>query len=292
MPITVKKYPWLGTVVSIVILVALGLSIFLLRKDVPLAQSVTPEVLPPIKIAEVPLGVLLGKAQLSFAGGSEERNHNIELGVARLSGTVVMPGEEFSFTKALGPVTKEDGFLDARVFLKNEVSLGLGGGLCQVSTILFQSLVNAGLPITERHNHTFSVIYYDVGLDATYSDPGPDLKFINDTGHALTIIGKTKEQKAIFEIYGTPDGRIASTSEALITDVVDFPPTRYVATSTPVVSPECVNVPQIGYTAKILYSILYPSGELKEQTFESTYQPLQRTCYLTPTSPLPDFTRF
>ncbi len=225
---------------------------------------------------------LLGKAELSYAGGTKGRNKNIEIGVGRINGTTILPGEEFSFKKFLGSVTPEDGFSEERVFLNGEVTRGLGGGLCQVSSTLFQSVVNSGLPVTERYNHSFSVVLYDVGLDATYSDPGPDLKFVNDTNGPVTIKGKTEEQKVVFEIYGVPDGRISSTTPVEITNVVDFPAARYVATTTRAsTEPECVNSPQIGYTAKINYGILYPTGEYKLQEFISKYKPLQRVCYVT-----------
>ncbi len=240
------------------------------------------------KVPEVVLEVeeslpsdLLGKAELSYAGGTAGRNKNIELGIARIDGKTIAPGEEFSFAKSMGSVTLEDGFSEERIFLNGEVSRGLGGGLCQVSTTLFQSVVNSGLPVTERHNHSFSVVLYDVGLDATYSSPGPDLKFVNDTAHPITIKGRTENQKAIFEIYGVKDGRISSTTEAQISKIVDFPPTKYVATSTRAKSePECINKPQIGYTAEITYNIQYPNGERKEKVFTSRYNPLQKVCYV------------
>jgi len=225
---------------------------------------------------------LLGRAELSFLGSTAGRAKNIELGIARINGSVIGPGEEFSFTKAMGSVTPEDGFSEERVFLNGEVIKGLGGGLCQVSSTLFQSVINSGLPVTERTNHSFSVVLYDVGLDATYADPGPDLKFVNDTGNPITIEGRTEGEKAIFEIYGVYDGRIASTTEAEISNIVDFPPTKYVATTTRDINlPECINIPQIGYTAKIIYNILYANGEKKEQIFTSKYNPLHRVCYIT-----------
>lgn len=224
---------------------------------------------------------LLGRAELSYAGGTEGRNKNIELGIARINGTVVAPGAEFSFAKSLGSVTVQDGFSEERIFLNGEVAKGLGGGLCQVSSLLFQGIVNSGLPVTERHNHSYTVSYYDVGLDATFSNPGPDLKFRNDTGHPVTIRGRTENQKAIFELYGTHDGRVASTTEPEVSRVVDFPPTKYVLVSQlEEGKPECVNTPQIGYTAKVTYTVVYPTGETKEQIFTSKYNPLQRVCYI------------
>ncbi len=278
------------------VFLAIGVFICFLFGTYKVVEKETPvvlknaEIVSEIEVVEKEPSVLLGRAEISFAGGTEERNKNIELGISRINGAVVLPGEEFSFTKALGPVTEEE-YSQAKIFLNNEVTTGLGGGLCQVSTTLFQSLIKAGLPITERHNHTYTVSYYDVGLDATYSEPGPDLKFLNDTTHPITIKGEVKDKKAIFEIYGVSDGRVASTSEVEILDVVDFPPPRYVATSTrSITKPECINAPQIGYTAKIKYGVLYADGELKEQEFVSTYKPLQRVCYVnftTATSALP-----
>ena len=226
---------------------------------------------------------LLGKAQLSYAGGTKERAKNIELGVARINGTIIESGKEFSFTKTLGEVSEATGFSLAKVFLNGEVTKGLGGGLCQVSTILFRSVLRAGLPVTERHNHSYTVSLYDVGFDATFSDPGLDLKFVNDTLNPITIFGTTTQQNALFEIYGTSDGRISSTTEPIITKIIDVPPPLSVATSSIILNPpKCINTPQIGYTAQVVYGIMYPTGIEKIQTFTSKYKPLQRICYFNP----------
>ncbi|KND48139.1 MAG: Vancomycin B-type resistance protein VanW [Parcubacteria bacterium C7867-006] len=259
---------------------------FLYKKnEVSVSPSTPALVLNTVKEEPIIGQDLLGKAEVSFAGGTDVRNKNIELGIARINGKVLMPGEEFSFTKTIGPVTEEDGFGEAKVFLNGEVTTGVGGGLCQVSTTLFQSVLKAGLPVTERWNHTYSVVLYDVGLDATYSDPGPDFKFKNDTANPVVIKGKTEDQKAVFEIYGVSDGRQASTTEPDISQIVDFPPTKYVATTTRDKSlPECINSPQIGYTSKITYGVLYPNGTTTQQIFTSTYKPLQRVCYVYGTS--------
>ncbi len=275
---------------TLIILVILGTLVFVSYRYLSIKRTPELKVNAPANVIEtvkevVPATELLGKAEVSFAGGTEERNKNIELGVSKINGKVIMPGEEFSFTKVLGPVTEEGGYSEAKVFLNGEVTKGLGGGLCQVSTTLFQSLLKAGLPITERHNHSYTVSYYDVGLDATYSDPGPDLKFVNDTSNPITIKGKTEDKKVVFEIYGVSDGRVASTSEAVVSDVVDFPPTRYVATTTKIrKDPDCMNTPQIGYTAKIIHEVIYPNGEIKSEDFVSKYKPLQRVCYFYATS--------
>lgn len=230
----------------------------------------------------IPVGTdLLGKAELSYAGGTEGRNRNIEIGTKRIDGMIIPPGGVFSFTKAIGLVTAEDGYSEEKIFLNGEVTKGLGGGLCQVSTTLFRSVLDAGLPVTERYNHSYTVSRYDVGLDATYADPGPDFKFKNDSVYPVEIKGKTEDKKVVFELYGTHDGRVASTTEPEILSVFDFPPTKYIATSTTFKNgQECFNTPQIGYTAKIVYSVMYPDGVFKQRDFISKYKPLQRVCYI------------
>lgn len=233
-------------------------------------------------IEEVKVGTdLLGRAELSYDGGTIGRHKNIELGIARINGTILQPGEEFSFKKALGTTTVEDGFSEERIFLNGEVTKGVGGGLCQVSTVLFRTAMASALPITERANHSFTVSRYDSGLDATYSDPGPDFKFVNDTANPIIIKGIAENKNAIFEIYGTADGRIASTSEVEISNIKDILPTKYVwVPKLEEGQTKCINTPQIGFTAKVKYEIIYKNGEIKDKEFVSRYKPLQRICYI------------
>lgn len=233
-------------------------------------------------VEEISVGTdLLGRSELSYDGGTEGRHKNIELGIARINGTILKPGEEFSFKKALGTTTVEDGFSEERIFLNGEVTKGVGGGLCQVSTVLFRTAMDSALPITERANHSFTVSRYDSGLDATYSDPGPDFKFVNDTANPIMIKGIAENKKAIFEIYGTADGRISSTSEVQISNIKDILPTKYMwVPELKEDQTKCINTPQIGYTAKVVYQIIYPNGDKKEKEFVSRYKPLQRICYI------------
>lgn len=249
------------------------------RVDV-IEENITALVSEPVK-EEIKMNELLGRAELSYEGGTEGRHKNIELGIARINGVVLQPGEEFSFKRALGTTTIEDGFSEEKIFLNGEVTKGVGGGLCQVSTLLFRTAMSSALPVTERSNHSYTVSYYDVGLDATFSDPGPDFKFINDTENPIVIKGKTENMNAIFEIYGTRDGRIASTSEVEISNLKDILPTKYVwIPELKEGQTECMNTPQIGYTAKIKYDIVYADGKTKEKEFVSKYKPLQRICYI------------
>ena len=105
----------------------------------------------------------------------------------------------------MGPA---QGYLPELTIKKNKTVPEYGGGLCQVSTTVFRAAINAGLKITDRKAHPFAVKYYNPqGFDATIYPPNPDLKFINDTPNYLLMQSYVKDNKLIFEFYGTNDNR-------------------------------------------------------------------------------------
>ena len=159
-------------------------------------------------IEKLGIGNLLVVGQSDFSGSPQNRVHNIIVGSGRISGTLIPPGQEFSFNQSIGEVSKENGYLPELVIKNHQVIPELGGGLCQISTTIFRAAVRAGLPITERQPHAFPVIYYNPqGFDATIYSTGPDLKFINDTPNYILIQGKIKGNHLYVYIYGTGDGR-------------------------------------------------------------------------------------
>lgn len=171
---------------------------------------------PKIKTSEVNnLGIkeLLGSGTSTFRHSSAIRNLNVERGASMVNRVLVAPNETFSFLKALGEVSVENGYKMAYVIRGGKTELDVGGGICQVSTTLFRAMLNSGLDITQRQNHAYRVQYYEEdmppGYDATVFIPSPDLRFINDTGHYLLIQSKYNgvEKRLTYEIYGTSDGR-------------------------------------------------------------------------------------
>ena len=98
---------------------------------------------------------------------------------------MVAPGATFSFNQATGDRNAAKGFLEAPVIMNGEVETGLGGGVCQVSTTVFNAAFDAGLPITSRTNHALYISHYPLGRDATVDYPDVDLKFVNDTPHCV-----------------------------------------------------------------------------------------------------------
>ena len=120
-------------------------------------------------------------------GGDPNRIHNVQLVAHLVDGKLIAPGSTFSFNGATGERSAAKGFLEAPVIINGELQTGLGGGVCQVSTTVFNAAYDAGLPITARTNHALYISHYPLGRDATVNYPDTDLKFVNDTGHWLLV---------------------------------------------------------------------------------------------------------
>lgn len=222
---------------------------------------------------------LIGFAKTSFKGSSADRRHNIEVGVSKLNGILLAPGEEFSAVKAIGETTAEEGFVEEYVIKDNKSVKEFGGGLCQVATTLFRLALDAGLSITERVNHRYVVSYYGPGLDATIYGPKPDLRFVNNTDNYILLQGKVAGSEVVFEFYGEDDGRLVKISTPVLTDEIPAPEIKYIYTADlPFGKTNCSETPRKGVTADVLYSVYYLNGETKEQSFHSEYEPWQRIC--------------
>ncbi len=163
---------------------------------------------------------LIGRGESKFTGSPANRRHNIKVGMNKIKGVIIKPGEEFSFNKYLGPVEASEGFLPELVIKGNETIPELGGGLCQVSSTTFRAAMHAGLPITQRRNHSYAVQYYaPQGSDATIYPGVIDLKFRNDTGKSILIWPYLKGNDIlIFDFYGTRDGREVKLNQPVVYD--------------------------------------------------------------------------
>ena len=137
-------------------------------------------------------------------GGDPNRIHNVQLVAHLIDGQVIAPGATFSFNQATGARTADKGFREAPVIINGELQTGLGGGVCQVSTTVFNAAYEAGLPITARTNHALYISHYPQGRDATVNYPDVDLKFVNDTGHWLLLRTWVGPSSLTVALYGTP----------------------------------------------------------------------------------------
>lgn len=138
---------------------------------------------------------------------SSNRIHNVHLMADLVDGTVIRPGEVFSFNGVVGPRTAKRGFLEGQEIVGSLVLPSIGGGVCQTATTLFNDAFELGLPILARTNHNLYLSHYPLGRDATVAWGGPDLEFRNDTKHGLLIKASYTDQTLTFTVYGTPTGR-------------------------------------------------------------------------------------
>ena len=147
---------------------------------------------------------LIATGETDFSGSPRNRINNIHVGLNSFSGRLIPPGAESGAGEIIGYVGESTGYLPELVIKGDKTIPEYGGGLCQVSTTIYRSLLFSGLPITERENHSYAVSYYDPqGLDATIYPPSVDLKFINDTPDHILFQTTTIGTKAYSNIYGT-----------------------------------------------------------------------------------------
>lgn len=135
---------------------------------------------------------------------NKKRNTNVRLAAEALNGTVILPGHEFSFNKTVGQRTAEKGYQSAAAYSGGEVVQEIGGGVCQVSSTLYNAVVRAGLEISYRRSHTFEPSYVTPGQDATVSWDQPDFRFINNSKAAIGIRASYGNQKMTVSVYGIP----------------------------------------------------------------------------------------
>lgn len=130
---------------------------------------------------------IIGTYTTYFKDSSDERKNNIKLAAKKLNGTIVEPNAEFSFNKTVGPNTEADGYLPSKIFVEGEEQVGIGGGVCQVSSTLYNAVYYLNLDIVERNPHSKKVYYVPDDRDAATSYGGIDLKFINNREYPIYI---------------------------------------------------------------------------------------------------------
>ena len=148
---------------------------------------------------------LIGQYVTYFNKHNEERTHNILLAAQAINNHVVFPGETFSFNETVGQRTKEKGYLPAPIIVKGELAEGIGGGICQVSSTLFNAVDRSGLNVGQRFSHSKRVPYVPSGRDATVSWYGPDFTFKNQYNQPVLIRTKVHYGMLFVWIYSSED---------------------------------------------------------------------------------------
>ena len=163
---------------------------------------------------------VLGTFTTSYSSSGADRSANVSNGCALINGTTLYPGEEFSAYEKVSPFTEENGYHLAGSYLNGMVVESLGGGICQVSTTLYNTVLLSELEVTERHNHSMEVSYVQPSADAAIAESaGKDFRFVNNLEYPIYIEGHTADKKITFTIYGVetrdPGRSISYESEIL-----------------------------------------------------------------------------
>jgi len=220
---------------------------------------------------------VLSSQATSFNGNQIQRTANIRIAASDCE-TVIMPGEEFSYTEQVGRITREKGYQDALVFSQGEVVDGLGGGVCQVSSTIYMAAMYADMEITVRRNHSFVVSYTPVGQDATFVYGGQDFKFRNNTNFPIKVDCNVGKNSITVNIIGTQE--TPGKSVKVVTEILSTNPFEEQHVYDPTLAPDEVKVKNVGYTGykANTYRIIYIDGKEVSRTFEasSTYKRLDK----------------
>ncbi len=219
---------------------------------------------------------LLGSFSTSFSSGQWGRNENLRVGCENINGTILKPGDVFSMNEGLGPQTYENGYRNAAVIINGKIEDGLAGGVCQITTTLYNAVIFSELDVVARRNHSLPVAYVPLGRDAAVAGDYTDFKFKNSTDYPIYIEAYTENNKLYANIYGheTRDpGRTVEFEKVMIGTIAK--PAEKVTEDPDL--PEGTR--EVTYTGKVGYKVstykkVFQNGELvsREWFSDSTYK--------------------
>ncbi len=221
----------------------------------------------------------IGSFSTNYTASNVTRSKNLANAASLINGSVVMPGETFSVHDTISPLTEENGYYSAPSYSKGEVVDSIGGGVCQVSTTLYNAVLRAELEIVERAPHSMVVSYVKPSMDAAIAGDYKDFKFRNNSDVPVMILGSAGDGTIYFNVYGEetrdPSRKVEFVSEVLKTiepgeDIVKLDPTK------PTTYMEVTQSAHIGYEA-VLWKIVTQNGKTtKKQINSSSYKAVAR----------------
>ncbi|MFB9994517.1 VanW family protein [Deinococcus oregonensis] len=218
----------------------------------------------------------LGTGESSFTGSPEFRVHNVRTGASRVHGVWVAPGAEFNFNAAVGSVSASTGFRQGYVVTGNTLSVEDGGGLCQVSTTVFRAAFRAGLPITERHAHSYQVGYYGApGLDAAVYAPAKNLRWRNDTAGVMLVQADwdIRAARLSVHLFGRPDGRQVQIATPKLSGTRTAPPPTFISDSKMAAGTvRRIDMPAAGAQVAVARQVKFPDGRTRREVLSSSYR--------------------
>lgn len=217
-----------------------------------------------------------GGGDSSFRGSPPFRVQNIVAGSKQLDGIIIPAGAEFNFNKTV-QISEAKGFVKGFIIANGTLAKDIGGGICQVSTTLFRAIYQSGLPITERHYHSYHVHYYDPpGFEATVFSPYKNLRFKNDTGAALylQVTWFLRSQRLQMDFFGPKPDRKASISRSYVTRVLPPGPSRIQADDrVPLGQMRRIDHAENGMNVRIDRVVKMNNGSIRRDSIFSVYTP-------------------
>ena len=230
----------------------------------------------------------------TYCGSGQTRVVNIKNGVKKINGSVIMPGEEFSAGKAMQPFEKSNGYVEAGAFENGELVQSIAGGICQVSTTLYNAVIEAELEVTSRQPHSMTVNYVKPSRDAAIAGDYKDFRFKNNLDTPIFVEGYVANGNVVFTIYGKEtrkaDRKVEYVSEVLSTEA---PKKKFVAqTGASIGSLSEKKGTHKGMTAR-LWKVVYEGGkEVSREIFnKSSYKPSVTTVSVGTASSNPAYTK-
>ncbi len=220
----------------------------------------------------------LGTFKTNYDGGDVDRTTNLRLACEKINGKVVLAGETFSYNKTLGPRSATAGYKNAKVYSAGQVVDGIGGGICQISSTLYNAVLRANLGIVERKNHQFVTSYVEAGMDATVVYGTTDFKFKNTRKYPVKIVASAKNGVAVVSIYGIKEETEYTFSFRTVTISTLPTSTKYV--DDPTLAAGTEKIKQKGANGKKTETYMYKmlNGKVISTTLLSkdTYDPMQK----------------
>lgn len=188
--------------------------------EIPITR--TPAEVSADQLADVLFRDTLASTSTNLNEGNKPRTNNVRLACQYINGTILNPGEEFSYNNVVGERTAERGFRSAGAYANGQLIDEVGGGVCQPSSTLYMAVLRADLEVTERHNHSLTVSYTPLGEDATVSWGGPDFRFKNNTKYPIKIVASQSGGAMYIDIVGTKTSDKKVTLKTEILETLDY----------------------------------------------------------------------
>ena len=249
--------------------------------------TVTPAKVTAEDLKEVLFRDTLAQASTNLDESNVPRTNNVRLASASINGTILNPGDEFSYNGVVGERTEARGYKPAGAYVNGQVVDEFGGGVCQPSSTLYMAVLRADLEVTERHNHSFTVAYTPLGEDATVDYGNLDFRFKNDTDYPIKIVAEQTNGQMIMTIIGTKttDKTVKTRTDVLATYTPETVEKK--DNSMKVGESRVETTPITGYSTRT-YKIITENGETTEELANSSnYVKRDKVVYVGTIQPTP-----